>query len=272
MEDELGTRLLHRSTRSVTLTNEGADFLDRCRAILADIDEAEGSVRGVMSKPRGKLRVVLPVGLGHKVIVPALRKMAKEYPDLTIDCELTDRVPDLIYERLDCAVLIGPISDLRLVARRLYDLRFFPCASPEYLRIHGEPQEPEDLDRHNCITYVLPQTGKYREWRFQRDGIEFTKVVSGQVNYNYGLSMVEAGVEGEGVVLLSTFMMDEARRNGRLKVLMKPYAAVGPSVWLVYPERRYMSAKVRLFAEFVSSLFPAVPPWDAWVGVEQAGP
>lgn len=263
LEEELGIRLLHRTTRSVTPTIEGAEFLERCRSILADINEAESSVSGVMGKPQGKLRIVLPVALGHRIIVPALWKLAHEHPQLMFDCELTDRVPDLLYEGLDCAVLIGPVADQRLVARKLCHLRFFPCASPAYLAEHGTPETPDDLDAHRCLAFVLPQSGKYREWQFQRDGIVFTKSVAGPVNVNHGLSMLEAAIAGEGIAMLSSFMLDEALQTGKLKLLLREYATQGPPVWLVYPERRNLATKVRLFADFVASLFPAVPPWDA---------
>lgn len=265
LEEELGIKLLHRTTRSVTPTIEGGEFLTRCRAILAEVADAESAVTGVLGCPKGKIRVVLPVALGHKIIAPALWQLARSHPDISFDCELTDRVPDLMYEGLDCAVLIGPITDQRLVARKLYDLRFYVCASPEYLEKHGVPETPADLEHHRCLAFVLPQSGKYREWKLQRDGLGFSVPVSGPLNLNHGQSMLEATVAGEGIAMLSSFMINEALQTGKLRILLREYATEGPPVWLVYPERRNLSAKVRVFADLMGQLFPAVPPWDVLI-------
>lgn len=262
LERDLGVTLLQRSTRSVMPTVEGNEFLESCRRLLGDIDDAVAAVRGRPDRPGGRLRVVLPQTLGQRVIMPALRELAQRHPELVFDCELTDRVPDVLYEGLDCAVQIGPLADERLVARRLGTLRFHACASPEYLRRHGEPRTPDDLHRHHCLAFVVPRTGQYREWTFQCDGRLEAKKLAGRMNVNAAEVLLDAAIAGEGIAMLTSYTIAEAVAAGRLRVLLKGYEAEGPPVWLVYPRRRNVSPKVRLFTDFVTGLFPGVAAWD----------
>jgi LysR family transcriptional regulator for bpeEF and oprC len=262
LEADLGVLLLHRTTRMVTPTAEGIDLLERCREIIAAIDDAVSSVKGVPGRPTGRLRVVLPVALGHRVIMPALRQLAQQHPDLVFDCELTDRTPDMLYEGVDCAVHLGDVTDQRLVARKLGHLRFFPCASPEYLLRHGEPLTPDDLDHHHCLATLVPQTGRYREWTFRKDGQPVVKQLAGRINVNHGEALLEAAMDGEGIAMLGTYTIMQAVQAKRLKVLLKEYAVEGHAVWLLYPARRNSSPKLRLFIDFMVKLFEGVPAWD----------
>ncbi len=258
LEQELGVRLLQRSTRLVSLTDEGAGFFERCRHILAEIDDAESAVTLSAANPRGRLRVQMPVGFGRRVVVPKLLDFAKQYPDLAIDAELSDRVADLAYEGLDAIVQIGAVSDSRVVARELCRLSFAACASPQYLAEHGEPQTPEDLDRHECLTYLLPVTGEARDWVFARNGQAISRKVSGRLNINNAESLLEAAVAGAGIAMISNFIAADALREGRLRRILTDYVVQGPPVHVVYLPRRNLSAKVRAFIDFLTVIVTGI--------------
>lgn len=249
LEGELGVRLLNRSTRLVTLTNDGASFFDRCREILTSIEEAERAVTLAKATPHGRLRVQMPVGFGRRVAVPALRKLAQTHPGLVVDAELSDRVADLAYEGFDAAIQIGQVSDERLVARTLCRLRFTALASPEYLARHGEPKTPDDLREHQCLAYVSPLTGGYRPWEFARDGQSFSKRVSGSLNVNNADSLVEAAITGMGIVMISNFIAASAISSGQLIPILTDYVAPGPKVYVVYPPSRIVSLKLQVLIE-----------------------
>ncbi|MBZ8132374.1 LysR family transcriptional regulator [Afifella sp. IM 167] len=263
LEEELHVRLLHRTTRSVGLTNDGASFFQHCQQILAQIEEAENGLDRANASPRGRLRVHMPVGFGQRVVVPALTGFVERYPELVVDAELSDRSVDLAYEGIDAAVHIGELADTTLVARKLCDLRFVACASPDYLARYGEPETPDDLDRHHCLAYVQMHTGRYREWNFMRDGERFSKAVSGRLNINNAESLLKAAISGMGIAMMSTFIAGEAIRSGAVRCILDGYTGIGPSVSLVYVPSRHLSPKVRAFVDFLKEAIPGQGEWDA---------
>lgn len=262
LEKELGVRLVNRTTRKVSLTEDGVSFFERCRQILSEIEEAETALTRARAAPRGKLRVQMPVGFGRRVIVPALADFIARYPELVVDVELSDRVPDLAEEGLDAVVHIGQLGDSRLVARRLCAIRHVTCAAPEYLRRYGEPATPDELDKHRCLAYVYPYAGGYRDWQFSYNGKRFSKVVSGSLNVNNGESLLEMAVAGAGIAAIGTFITAEAIAAGKLKIILRDYIADGPTVSVVYLPNRYMLPRVRTFVDFLGDLVPPNPPWD----------
>lgn len=262
LEAEMGAKLLHRTTRSINLTADGTAFLDRCRSILAAVDEAEAALGRARTSTQGRLRVQMPVGFGRHVVVPALPTFAAQFPGVTVDAELSDRIADVAYEGLDAAIVIGPISDDRLIARRLCDLRFIAVASPAYLAKHGRPETPDDLAAHQCLSYVVPQFTRYRDWVFEHNGQIIVKNVSGRFNVNNAETLLEAAVQGQGIVMLSTFITAEAVRRGELEFLLTGYSTKGPPVSLVYLPSRHVSARLRAFIDFMTTLLPENLPWD----------
>ncbi|WP_198298431.1 LysR family transcriptional regulator [Bordetella genomosp. 8] len=266
LEQELGLRLLHRTTRSVGLTNDGASFFERCQQILADVQDAENALNRSRAAPHGRLRVHMPVGFGRRVIVPHLSGFIERFPDLVVDAELSDRMVDLAYEGIDVAVHIGELADARLIARRLCNLRFVACAAPEYLARHGEPATIEELDHHHCLAYVLMHTGRYREWQFVKDGLTFGKTVSGRLNINNAESLLEAATAGLGVAMISNFIAADALRDGRLRTILTDYVALGPQVSAVYLPSKNLSPKVRAFVDFLTDLIESNPHWDEAAG------
>ena len=270
LEQELGVRLLQRTTRSVGLTNDGASFFERCQQILTDIEDAENALNRSRAAPHGRLRVHLPVGFGRRVIVPALSAFIERYPDLVLDAELSDRTVDLAYEGIDVAVQIGPLADARLIGRRLCNLRFVACAAPAYLERHGEPETPDDLDHHHCLAYVQMHTGRYREWQFVKGGRLHSKTVSGRLNLNNAESLLEAATAGLGIAMISNFIAADALCDGRLRPILTPYAAPGPLVSAVYLPGKNLSPKVRAFVNFLGELIASSPHWDDAPGAGRA--
>ena len=251
LEDEIGTRLFQRSTRRVSLTNEGRAFYERTKNILLELEDAEAELASSAAEPRGRLRVQMPVGFGRKVVVPKLLDFCNDHPKLAVDVELSDRVVDVGYEGIDLAIQIGAVSDPRCIARQLCRLSFAAWASPDYLARHGEPRTPEDLSSHRCLAYWQPMSRSTREWLFERDGRTFSVPMSGTLNINNAETLLEAAVEGAGIVMVSDFIAAEAYRQGRLRRLLADYVTRGPEVFAVYSPRPSLSAKVGVFIEFL---------------------
>ncbi len=263
LEDRLGVRLVHRTTRSVSLTDDGTAFYERCRQILAELEDAETALTRRRIKPRGRLRVQMPVGFGWRIVVPLLAQFVELNPELVVDAELSDRVPDLADEGLDAVIRIGDLGDTRLIARRLCDLRFVTVASPDYLRRYGEPKTPDDLKRHRCLVYYVPQTNRYREWNFMSNGVRFSRSLSGSLNINNAQALLDAAIGGAGIANVATFIAHDAVRAGLLHVVLRDYVSVGPMVSLVYLERRHLSPRVQAFVDFLTSRIAPIPAWDA---------
>jgi LysR family transcriptional regulator for bpeEF and oprC len=263
LERRLGARLLERTTRRVDLTRDGLAFYERCRRILADIDEAASAMSRADGAPRGRLRVQLPVGFGKRVIVPALPRFVERYPEVVLDVELNDRGTELAKARLDVAVRVGHLRDSSVVARRLCHTRFVTCASPAYLRKHGEPRTPADLKKHRCMGYFIPQTGRYREWEFLVNSVERSRAVHGRLNINSGEALLDAMLAGGGIATVATFVAADALRRGALRIVLREFIARGPDISVIYPPSRRQNPAVRAFVDFLVELVPSDdPPWD----------
>ncbi len=256
LEARLGVRLLNRTTRKVSLTDDGQAFLARCRQILLEAQEAEDVLSSRRVTLGGRLRVQMPVGFGRVVVLPALPRFLDAHPQLAIDIEMSDRVVDLAEEGLDVSLRIGEVPDSRVIARRICAIRFVACASPDYLARHGAPRSPEDLAAHQCLPYWLPRSGRYRPWLFARDGVPMSVPVNGRFNINNSEALIDLAVAGAGIVFVSTFLAAQAVAAGRLRTVLDDYATDGPPVSSVYLPSRQLSSRVRAFVEFVAGLVP----------------
>ena len=263
LEQRLGVRLLHRTTRNVSLTEDGGTFFERCRLILGELEDAETAVTRQQSQPRGRLRVVMPAGFGRAVLVPVLTKFADIHGGLTVDVEFSSRAVDLAEEGIDVLVRIGQLADGRLVARKLCDMRYITVASPDYLARHGEPLTPDDLTRHRCLGHHIPYTNRYRDWKFVSDGEVVSKAASGNLNMNDGAALVDAAMEGAGIAAVATFLAADAVRSGRLQIVLRDYVPAGPSVWIAYLERRHLPRRIAAFVDFVAAQVPRSSSLDA---------
>lgn len=260
LEQELGVKLLTRSTRLVNLTGEGASFFERCQQILTEIENAETAVTSTSAIPKGRLRLQMPVGFGRRVVVPKMWEFTQRYPELSVDIELSDRLVDLTYEAVDAVIHIGSVTDDRVVAHKLCNLSFAAYASPGYLAKHGTPTSPNDLDHHQCLAYLRPMTGDHREWRFTKDGKDFSRVVSGALNINNAETLLEAAIAGTGIVMVSDFIAGDALRSGKIQRILSDYVVAGPEVSLLHLPRSALAAKVRVLVDYLKTLIEDIDP------------
>jgi len=262
LEQEVGTRLVARSTRCVSLTDSGIRLYERFKRIAAEMEQIESDVTTTRSLYKGRLKVQLPIAFGRKVIVPSIGRFMETYPNLTVDVELDDRASDLSAERIDLAVRVGEVADTRLVVRKLCTLRYVVCAAPSYLAANPEPKTPEDLEKHRCLAYFWPHTGRYRDWRFSVRDKQVTMAPKGYLNFNNTESLLDAAVAGLGVIMVSTFVAAHAVRTGKLQVLLKQYTGPGTDVYAVSLPHMATTARVKAFLRFLQSVVPSDPLWD----------
>jgi DNA-binding transcriptional LysR family regulator len=262
LEAHLQTRLLNRTTRRVSLTESGRAFYERSVQVLGDLQEAEQEASRAAVVPRGTIKLTASVNFGVRHVAPAIAAFLAAHPGVRFDVSLSDRIVDLVEEGFDLSVRIGASGSDNIVARKLGETRLVPCASPDYLRAHGAPQVPEDLARHNCFTYeyVVPRN----LWRFRdASGAERAVRVSGSLHSNNGDLLAEAAVQGAGIVFEPAFIVGPDVRAGRLVPLLQEFVAPPMPIYAVYPSRKHLSAKVRLFADFLIERFSQAQDWSA---------
>jgi DNA-binding transcriptional LysR family regulator len=262
IEDRLGVRLFHRSTRRLTLTEAGQDYLAAAERILAEVEEAELAASAEASEPRGTLRLNLPLAFGVREAVPEVAEFAALHPGLTVDIGLTDRFIDLVDEGWDVALRIGRLRDSGLIARRLAPIRTVLCAAPAYLAAHGTPRTLADLAAHNCLGYTLPTPANADRWRFGRDG-EHDVAVAGTFRANNGDALRAAALAGIGLMYQPTFLVSEDLRAGRLvPVVLDAPLFQFAAAYAVHAPGRHVPAKVRRFIDFLAARWAGEPPWD----------
>lgn len=259
LEASLGTRLLNRTTRSLSLTEAGATFYGRCVRILAEISAAEEAVGQLRERPRGTLRVSAPMSFGQLHVAPAIPEFLARYPEIRIDMTLDDRFVDLVEEGFDLAIRIARLPDSTLVARKLASSRRVVCGSPSYLSQHGVPEHPRDLAGHNCLLYSYQREN---EWRFRGPRGEAKVTVLGSFRANNGDVLRAAALAGLGLVLLPTFIVGTDLRAGTLRAVLTSYAVSEEAVYAVYPHARHLSPKIRAFVDFLAKRFGPKAPWD----------
>ncbi|WP_347988276.1 LysR family transcriptional regulator [Methylomonas sp. AM2-LC] len=254
LESELNTRLFNRTTRSLSLTEAGEEYLERCQQVLLDVSEMESAVTKLQTEPRGILKICAPPVIGATHISPALTEYLKYYPDLSVEMLLKGGQVDLVDEGVDIAISLGQLNDTSLVARKLANSSLVVCASPDYLKTHGIPQDPEDLEDHSClINWAIPPRNK---WRFKGILGERTVTVTGRMQANMADPIRNAAVNGLGLIMLPRYIVGRDIELGRLQVVMEQYGISPLEVYAVYPHRKYLSAKVRSFLEFIQVWLP----------------
>ncbi|MGO4469877.1 LysR family transcriptional regulator, partial [Pseudoduganella sp. RAF53_2] len=201
LEQALAVKLLHRTTRQVTVTADGAAYYERCLRILADVKDAEESISRTRLSPSGRLRVDAPTGLSGDIVVPALPDFFERYPDISLELGSSDRLVDLVEEGVDCAIRAGVLANSSLIARRVGILSFIACAAPSYLERYGMPRHPNELERHRCVNYFSSKTGRIFPWDFNRSGERIELPLPGAIALNDSNSYVQAGLAGLGVLL-----------------------------------------------------------------------
>ena len=255
LEAELGVRLLNRTTRRVSVTAEGLGYYERCVEILAKVNETEESLGSSSVKPHGRLRVDAPTLMARSVIVPALPSFFAKYPDIELELGSSERRADLLEEGIDCAVWSGELEDSSLVARRVGLLYLATCAAPSYLREHGYPASPGDLGRHRCINHFSRRSQKIFDWVFAKDGMRTQISLRGFVALDDENSYVAAAEAGLGVAQIPAFVLKEAMERGALDVVLGEWLPEPAPLYVVYPQHRQLSSKVRVFVEWIAELF-----------------
>jgi len=253
LEKHLGVRLLNRTTRRVSLTAEGADFLRRCRRILDEVQDAEETLRGSRSRPQGLLRVDVPVAFGRYLLLPALPEFVRRYPAIDLDIRLNDRVVDLVAERVDVALRVGAIQQTGLVTRRVAQVNVVTCASPSYLADHGEPRTPDDLRQHRLLA-LTPAGGGSPDWSFPAPYSSRRLKLHFAMQFNAAEAPVIAAAAGLGITRTADLILAEYVARGELTMILNDFILPGPPVSLVYPSAGHQSPKVRVFSDFAADL------------------
>jgi DNA-binding transcriptional LysR family regulator len=262
LEERLGVKLLHRTTRKITLTEAGRRYLESVERILAEVEEAEATAAAERVEVTGMLRVNAPVSFGIREIAPLMADFAERHPALSIDMGLNDRVVDLIEEGWDVAVRIGRIQNQTMIVRRVARCRTLVAGSAAYLARRGTPTTVADLSSHNCLGYTLSSVLGPHRWVFGADG-ETAVAISGNLQASNGDALVAAAVAGQGLIYEPTFLVGEEIRAGRLVAIRLDHPPIElAGVFAVYPSNRRPPAKVRAFVDFLAERYGSVPPWD----------
>ncbi len=252
LEERLGIRLLHRTTRRLTLTEAGRSYLIAVEAILSDLEEADANAAREAVEVRGTLRLNAPVSFGIREIAPLLADLSRHCPRLTIDLGLNDRYVDLIEEGWDLVIRIGRLSDSTMVARRLAPCPLLVCAAPSYLARHGRPKKIADLQHHSCLGYTLSRSVGVVRWSFGKDG-KAQVPISGSVKANNGDVLVAAAVAGQGIVYQPYFLVAREIEAGLLEPLQLDHPPIElDGIYAVYPSDRRPPAKVRVAVDFLA--------------------
>ena len=263
LEKHVGVRLLNRTTRRVTPTDEGRSFHPSCVRILGEIAESEEALSGARLTPRGRLRVSVPQSFVGTTFFPALTRFIERYPDLEIEVVLTDRGVNLVEEGIDCAIRGLEIPpDSGLVARKLSATKWMTCASPDYLERFGVPKSIEDLSRHNCIRFISQSTGRLRDWVFDVNGGQVSLVPMGKLRMTSFDAVIQSASAGTGVAQVPDGLGFEAVMSGALQPVLTEFVSTAPTLVLVYPGNRYLTAKVRAFIDHMDESFPKEGWWD----------
>ena len=254
LETHLGSRLLNRTTRRLSLTESGQTFYERCAQLLTDLDEAESSAASGTIQPRGTLRLTCAVNFGVHHIAPVVSAFLAQYPDIKCTVSLSDHIVDLAEEGFDLAIRIGELGSQNLIARKLGESSSVLCASPGYLKKHGVPKKPSDLAKHNCLLYEYLSARD--QWQFSdRYGKSHTVRVSGSLHANNGDLLSAAAVHGTGIILEPDFYVAALLESGKLVRLLRRYQTRSIPIYVVYLSRRHLSAKVRVFVDFIAAHF-----------------
>lgn len=263
LEKNLGARLLNRTTRHLSLTEVGRDYNERVMTILAEIKEAELSVSEQQLTPIGTLRILSPPSFGSFHLARAISQYKNMYPDLGINLVLTERAADLIEEGMDMAIRIGRLNDSNVIARKLSTSRMVVCAAPEYLDREGVPVSPDDLLDFNCLT--IDHATPLSDWRLRIEGTDRIMAVKGNLSCNLADALRIAAIQGCGLVQLPSYVVGLDIRSGRLKPVLEAYEPESLSIHITYAHRKYLSAKVRTFVDFLQTYFKTPPYWDEWM-------
>jgi len=261
LEKRLGVKLMYRSTRRLIVSEDGAAFLERCRGLLTEWDQAENELSAGRRAVNGHLIVSAPAAFGRKHVAPLAPAFVADKPELQVSFNLTDRVVDLVREGYDLSIRIGGAVDPNFVAVKLASNRRVVCGTPDYFRQHGKPKTLEDLPRHNCLAFNL-QGGQNRGWYFRRNGKLVTVRVGGTLDCNDGELLHRWVSEGLGLGWRSTWEIQQQLARGELETVLDEFALPDYDILAVYPQQRYVPAKVRYFIDYLKEIYASEDYWN----------
>jgi DNA-binding transcriptional LysR family regulator len=262
LEEQLNTRLLHRTTRSLSLTDDGAVLYERCLSILDDLEDIESTLAKRRNAPRGRLKLSLPIALGQRYILPLVERYMAEWPEVTIVASFTDRFVDLIEDGFDLAIRIGePKEDSRLLSRTVALQRLVTCASPAYIERYGEPVAPGDLANHECMHFIGPGNRPF-PWVFECAGSKVVFDSLGRLQMDHGEAIHHAALAGLGIARLPLYLVGDDIRSGALVSVLDAYAEAPLPIRVTYPSKSYLSPKTRQFIDALVESWTPLPPWE----------
>ncbi|MGF6769948.1 DNA-binding transcriptional LysR family regulator [Paraburkholderia sp. GAS199] len=260
LEARLQVRLLHRTPHSLGLTDDGAVFYARCTQILDDLEETETAMAVRSATPTGTLRISLPIALGHRQVLPIIESFLAQWPAVSAEVSFSDRFVDLVDEGFDVAIRVGePKPDSRLIARTVATQKLLTCASPAYLAKRGVPATPADLAQHDCLHFV--SAGRPQPWVFAGTDQALVDTDS-RLKMDSAEALIAAAVNGAGIVNMPTYLLADDLRHGRLQSLLQAFAIEPLPIRAIYPTRRHLTPKVRLFIDCLLEAWQPVPPWE----------
>lgn len=246
LENRLGTKLFYRTTRKVSLTEEGAIYYRHCRQLQTSLEEAERAISNLKDSPQGLVKLTAPVAYGEKYIMPLLNDFMVQYPSVEFSVELTNRTLDLVEGGYDLAIRLGKLADSSLMAKPLSSRTHFVCASPAYIEKYGEPHSLSELNQHNCLI------GNHHYWRFMENGRERNIKVKGKLHCNSGYALRDAALKGIGIVQLPDYYIEEDIQAGHLVSLLDSYSEAKEGIWALYPHNRHLSPKIRVLVDYLA--------------------
>lgn len=246
LEKRLNIKLLYRTTRKVSLTEEGQVFYQHCRAVLDGLDAAEQAVSNLQAKPQGRIKLTAPVTYGEQQLLPLINDFMMRYSDIEVTAFLSNQKVDLLEGGYDLAIRIGKLNDSTMMAKKLSSRTNFVCAAPAYIKKHGVPNTLTELSQHNCLLGTLDY------WHFKEQGKERNIRVTGSVRYNSGYSLADAALKGLGIVQLPDYYVQNYLQSGALISILDNYREPEEAIWALYPHNRHLSPKIRLLVEFLA--------------------
>jgi DNA-binding transcriptional LysR family regulator len=256
LENHLRIKLLNRTTRRVTVTPDGSAYFERVVRLLGDLDDIESSVTHAKETPRGRLRIDAGAAVTTYIVLPALPEFLAKYPDIAVECGVSDRPADLIGDNVDCVLRAGPLLEPSLVARHIGDLRWMTCATPAYFRKHPRPTHPTDLESgHVLAGYFFPRSGRMRPLMFERDGKRIEIAPSPRVAVNDSAAHFASLRAGLGLGQLISFMVSASGANAEFEPVLADWQPAPLPVHVLYPANRHLSTKVRVFVDWIAEVF-----------------
>lgn len=251
LEDKLGVRLLNRSTRRISLTEEGTLFFERCQRIVKEIEEAEAELSRLMEAPRGKLRVSLPA-IGYRMLQPILPEFTRRYPAIELDLDFNDRLIDVIAEGVDVVIRSGDLENSQLKVRQIGAFRFVLVGAPDYFERRGMPHTPQELEQHTCLRYKFPSTGQLQDWSIRTKAPERLLQLSSALTVNSVEALISAATGGLGIAYVPDFAVREALATGALTSVLGEHLTDGGRFSVLWPNSRHLLPKLRVFVDFLA--------------------